>query len=152
MFNIFKKEENEKENNHPSIMAVACLLIHSARIDENYTDKEKKIIKDAIVDQFRKHKNQRPSVDIKKPDFHIHIHIAQKKCNISINSSGPSLHKRGYRSNQFNAPINEVLAAGIIMLSNWNQKEAGFFSFWSHSVICYGGEISVKKGFFWPFR
>ena len=50
MFNIFKKEENEKENNHPSIMAVACLLIHSAKIDENYTNKEKKIIKDAIVE------------------------------------------------------------------------------------------------------
>ena len=50
MFNIFKKEENEKESNHPSIIAVACLLIHSARIDENYTDKEKKIIKDAIIE------------------------------------------------------------------------------------------------------
>ena len=50
MFNIFKKEENEKDNNHPSIMAVACLLIHSAKIDENYTDKEKKIIKDAIIE------------------------------------------------------------------------------------------------------
>ena len=42
MFNIFKKENTEKESNHPSIMAVACLLIHSAKIDENYTDKEKK--------------------------------------------------------------------------------------------------------------
>ena len=50
MFNIFKKEEAEKESNHPSIVAVACLLIHSARIDENYTDKEKKIIKDAIIE------------------------------------------------------------------------------------------------------
>ena len=50
MFNIFKKKENEKENNHPSIIAVACLLIHSARIDENYTDKEKKIIKEAIIE------------------------------------------------------------------------------------------------------
>ena len=50
MFNIFKKEEAEKESNHPSIVAVACLLIHSARIDENYTIKEKKIIKDAIVE------------------------------------------------------------------------------------------------------
>tara|TARA_E500000331_G_C16619698_1_gene439604 strand:- start:42 stop:467 length:426 start_codon:yes stop_codon:yes gene_type:complete len=50
MFNIFKKEEAEKENNHPSIIAVSCLLIHSARIDENYTDKEKKIIKDAIIE------------------------------------------------------------------------------------------------------
>ena len=50
MFNIFKKDKTEKENNHPSIMAVACLLIHSAKIDENYTDKEKKIIKDAVVE------------------------------------------------------------------------------------------------------
>tara|TARA_B100000965_G_C19193201_1_gene584063 strand:- start:104 stop:529 length:426 start_codon:yes stop_codon:yes gene_type:complete len=50
MFNIFKKDESDKENNHPSIMAVACLLIHSAKIDENYTDKEKKIIKDAIIE------------------------------------------------------------------------------------------------------
>ena len=50
MFNIFKKEEAEKESNHPSIIAVACLLIHSARIDENYTDKEKKIIKDSIIE------------------------------------------------------------------------------------------------------
>ena len=50
MFNIFKKEEAEKESNHPSIIAVACLLIHSARIDENYTNKEKKIIKDAIIE------------------------------------------------------------------------------------------------------
>ena len=50
MFNIFKKDKTEKENNHPSIMAVACLLIHSARIDENYTNKEKKIIKDAVVE------------------------------------------------------------------------------------------------------
>ena len=50
MFNIFKKKENEKENNHPSIIAVACLLIHSARIDENYTDKEKRIIKEAIIE------------------------------------------------------------------------------------------------------
>ena len=50
MFNIFKKEETVKENNHPSIMAVTCLLIHLARIDENYTNKEKKIIKDAIIE------------------------------------------------------------------------------------------------------
>ena len=50
MFNIFKKKETDNENNHPSIMAVACLLVHSAKIDENYTDKERKIIKDAIIE------------------------------------------------------------------------------------------------------
>ena len=50
MFNIFKKDVNEKESHSPSIIAVACLLIHSAKIDENYTDKEKKIIKDALIE------------------------------------------------------------------------------------------------------
>ena len=50
MFNIFKKEKTKREDNHPSIMAVACLLIHSAKIDENYTIKEKKIIRDAIIE------------------------------------------------------------------------------------------------------
>ena len=50
MFNIFKKEKTDKKNNHPSIMAVACLLIHSARIDQNYTEKENKIIKEAIIE------------------------------------------------------------------------------------------------------
>ena len=56
MFDIFKKEKAEMENNHPSTLAVACLLIHSAKIDENYTDKEKKIIKDAIVEMGAKSK------------------------------------------------------------------------------------------------
>ena len=50
MFNIFKKEENENENNHPSIMAVACLLIHSAKIDENYSETENQIIKKALLE------------------------------------------------------------------------------------------------------
>ena len=50
MFNIFKKEETDRDNSHPSIMAVACLLIHSAKIDQNFTDKEKKIIKDSIIE------------------------------------------------------------------------------------------------------
>ena len=54
MFNIFKKEETEQNNNHPSIIAIACLLIHSAKIDQNYTDKEKKIIKDAIIEMGAK--------------------------------------------------------------------------------------------------
>ena len=50
MFNIFKKEETDRDTRHPSIMAVACLLIHSAKIDQNFTDKEKKIIKDSIIE------------------------------------------------------------------------------------------------------
>ena len=57
MFNIFKKKETEKENNHLSITSVACLLIHSAKIDENYTDKEKKIIKDALIEMGAESEN-----------------------------------------------------------------------------------------------
>ena len=54
MFNIFKKEEEKKENGHPSLISVTCLLIHSAKIDENYTDKEKKIIKKALIEMGAK--------------------------------------------------------------------------------------------------
>ena len=56
MFNIFKKEETKKNNNHPSAMAVACLLIHSAKIDEHYTDKEKEIVKRAIIEMGAENK------------------------------------------------------------------------------------------------
>jgi putative N6-adenine-specific DNA methylase len=81
------------------------------------------VVKDAIVDQFRKKTNKRPSVDLKKPDLNIHIHISNNYCTVSLNSSGDSLHKRGYRSNKFHAPINEVLAAGIILISDWDVKK-----------------------------
>lgn len=80
------------------------------------------VVKDAIVDQFRKKNNKRPSIDLKKPDLNIHIHISNNNCTVSLNSSGDSLHKRGYRSSKFHAPINEVLAAGIILISNWDIK------------------------------
>ncbi len=81
------------------------------------------LTKDAIVDQFNKKIKKRPSVDVKNPDINIYVHIADSRCTISLNSSGGSLHKRGYRSEKFAAPLNEVLAAGIIMLSNWNNKK-----------------------------
>ena len=81
------------------------------------------IVKDAIVDQFRKKTNKRPSIDLKNPDLNIHIHISNNYCTVSLNSSGDSLHKRGYRSSKFHAPINEVLAAGIILISNWDVQK-----------------------------
>ncbi len=76
--------------------------------------------KDAIVDRFRDDTGERPSVDLKFPDLKINVHIDREKCNISLDSSGDSLHKRGYKLATNIAPINEVLAAGIIMLSGWD--------------------------------
>jgi putative N6-adenine-specific DNA methylase len=76
--------------------------------------------KDAIVDRFRAVKGERPSVDLKFPDLKINIHIDKLFCNVSLDSSGDSLHKRGYKTATNIAPINEVLAAGLIMLSGWD--------------------------------
>ena len=76
--------------------------------------------KDAIVDRFRKDVNKRPSVDTRHPDIRLHLHIFDNKCNLSIDSSGSSLHHRGYRSVTNIAPLNEVLAAGIIKHSGWD--------------------------------
>ena len=80
-------------------------------------------VKDAIVDYFRdKSRGKRPNVDVKNPDVRINVHISNDKCNISLDSSGDSLHKRGYRHVTNNAPISEVLAAGLILLSDWDRE------------------------------
>jgi putative N6-adenine-specific DNA methylase len=81
--------------------------------------------KDAIVDYFSEKFGKRPSVSIKNPDFYINIHISHNDCTISLDSSGESLHRRGYRINQGEAPINEVHAAGIILKTGW-QGESHF--------------------------
>ncbi len=76
--------------------------------------------KDAIVDKFRDTTGERPNVDLKFPDLKVNVHIDRTTCNISLDASGESLHKRGYKTATNIAPINEVLAAGMIMLSGWD--------------------------------
>ncbi|WP_290860849.1 THUMP domain-containing protein [Flavobacterium sp.] len=76
--------------------------------------------KDAIVDQFRAKTGVRPSIDKDFPDLRIHIHLDRDQCTVSLDTSGESLHQRGYRSATNIAPINEVLAAGMLILSGWD--------------------------------
>ncbi|POS02889.1 putative N6-adenine-specific DNA methylase [Flavobacterium croceum DSM 17960] len=78
--------------------------------------------KDAIVDQFRAKTGQRPSVEKDFPDLRINIHIDRDQCTVSLDTSGASLHHRGYRTATNIAPINEVLAAGMLLLSGWDGK------------------------------
>lgn len=78
--------------------------------------------KDAIVDRFREKYGERPNIDVKNPDLKINIHIRQNIVTVSLDSSGYSLHMRGYRKNQVEAPLNEVLAAGLVLLSGWNKQ------------------------------
>lgn len=76
--------------------------------------------KDAIVDKFRNTEGKRPNIDLSHPNLRVNVHIQNDYCTISLDSSGDSLHKRGYRTSTNIAPINEVLAAGLIMLSGWD--------------------------------
>jgi putative N6-adenine-specific DNA methylase len=75
--------------------------------------------KDAIVDQFREKTGQRPSVDKDFPDLRINIHIDRDQVSVALDTSGASLHHRGYRTATNIAPINEVLAAGMLLLAGW---------------------------------
>ncbi len=76
-------------------------------------------VKDAIVDYFRDTTGERPSVRINNPDVLLNIHIAEDRCTLSLDSSGESLHRRGYRQEAVEAPLNEVLAAGMILMTGW---------------------------------
>lgn len=76
-------------------------------------------VKDAIVDFFTERTGKRPSVRTVNPDILINLHIAHDRCTLSIDSSGESLHKRGYRVEQTEAPLSEVLAAGMILKTGW---------------------------------
>jgi putative N6-adenine-specific DNA methylase len=94
--------------------------------------------KDAVVDRFRDRTGTRPSVSLDNPDLRINVHIYKESCTISLDSSGQSLHKRGYRKNQGIAPLSEVLAAGLVILSGWD-KNSLFFD-----PMCGSGTILIE--------
>ncbi|KRO56114.1 MAG: DNA methylase [Cryomorphaceae bacterium BACL11 MAG-121001-bin54] len=96
------------------------------------------VMKDAIADTFRNKFDKRPNVDPEMPDVSINLHIAKHTCTVSLDSSGDSLHKRGYKSDAVTAPMNEVLAAGLILLSDWN-KISNF-----HDPMCGSGTILIE--------
>ena len=94
--------------------------------------------KDAIVDRFRDKEGTRPNVDLDHPTLRINIHIDRNIGTVSLDSSGQALHKRGYKVANTIAPINEVLAAGMIMLSEWN-GQCDFLD-----PMCGGGTILIE--------
>lgn len=76
-------------------------------------------VKDAIVDWFREKTGTRPNISVSNPDIRLNIHIAEDDATLSLDSSGESLHRRGYRQESVEAPLNEVLAAGMILMTGW---------------------------------
>jgi len=80
-------------------------------------------VKDAIVDYFTEQEKPRPSVRINNPDLQLHLHISHNECTLALDSSGESLHKRGYRVENGEAPLSEVLAAGMILKTGWKGEK-----------------------------
>jgi putative N6-adenine-specific DNA methylase len=95
-------------------------------------------VKDAIVDYFTEKSEKRPSVRLTNPDIYINVHVAQDRCTISLDSSGESLHKRGYRLDQTEAPLSEVLAAGMILKTGW-RGETNFID-----PMCGSGTLLIE--------
>ncbi len=77
--------------------------------------------KDAIVDQFKEKTGDRPSINVDDPDVQINIHVSNDQFTVSLDSSGESLHRRGYRDPNHKAPLNEVLAAGMLKIAKWHK-------------------------------
>lgn len=124
-FNVFTEEDIYKKVYDISwenyMTSDGSLAVNATVFSEVFTHSQYIALKtkDAIVDRFRDREGVRPDVDLDHPTLRINIHIDRNICTISLDSSGESLHKRGYKVSSALAPINEVLAAGILMLSGW---------------------------------
>ena len=95
-------------------------------------------VKDAIVDWWMEHGGVRPNVQLTNPDLYLNIHIAGDTITVSLDSSGESLHKRGYRVANTQAPINEALAAGMLLLAGW-QGQSDFYD-----PMCGSGTLLIE--------
>jgi putative N6-adenine-specific DNA methylase len=95
-------------------------------------------VKDAVVDYWVEKAGRRPNVKVSEPDLYINVHIANEQLTVSLDSSGESLHKRGYRVATTEAPINEVLAAGMLLTAGW-QGQTDFYD-----PMCGSGTLPIE--------
>lgn len=143
-FNIFTEEDLYKKiyempwENYMDVKG--SLAVNATVFSDVFTHSQYISLKtkDAIVDRFRDREGSRPDVDLDHPTLRINIHIDRNICTVSLDSSGESLHKRGYKVESTLAPINEVLAAGILMLAGW-QGQCNFLD-----PMCGGGTILTE--------
>ena len=135
-YESIKSIEWEKYMNIDSSFSINSVVFHSKIFNNSKFTSLK--AKDAIADRFRSLFGRRPNVNTLNPEIKIEIHVNKSFCTISLDSSGESLHKRGYKKYNSTAPINEVLAAGIILMSGWDGK-SDFFD-----VMCGTGTILIE--------
>lgn len=99
-------------------------------------------IKDAVADRFRMLIGKRPDVDTSAPDVLINAHIKANRCTLSLDMAGRSLHKRGYRQQKGEAPLNETLAAGLIRLTAYSGEETFI------DAMCGSGTIAIEAALY----
>ena len=135
---VYKEVKKVKWENYMSINQTFAIdsVIYSE--DFNHSKFVAYRTKDAIADYFMEKEQKRPSVRVNNPDLYINIHISHNDCTLSIDSSGESLHKRGYREEQTEAPLNEVLAAGMILKTGW-KGESNFVD-----PMCGSGTLLIE--------
>lgn len=138
-YNAIKAIDWEKYMDVSDTLAIDTVLNSELFTHSQYISQK---AKDAIVDQFREKHSIRPNVDLDKPTLRIHLHIFKDVCTVSLDSSGESLHKRGYRDKTNLAPINEVLAAGLVILSGWD-KRTNFID-----PMCGSGTILIEAALY----
>lgn len=95
-------------------------------------------VKDAIADYWMEHASRRPNVKLTDPDLSLNVHIAGEQVTLSLDSTGESLHKRGYRVANTEAPINEALAAGMLLLAGWH-GQSDFYD-----PMCGSGTLLIE--------
>lgn len=135
LYDEIKKMDWNEYLDTKDTLAIDCVLSSDLFNHSQYLSQK---AKDAIVDQFREKFGERPSVDLDMPTVRINLHISKETCTVSLDSSGESLHKRGYRDKTNLAPINEVLAAGLVLLSGWD-KTSPFID-----PMCGSGTILIE--------
>ena len=111
----------QEHMDNSSTFAIDCTLSDSAITHSQYAALR---VKDALVDQFRERSGERPSVQVERPDLQIRLHIHSDQATLSLDLSGESLHRRGYRVEGAIAPLKESLAAGIVALAGWTRDVA----------------------------
>ena len=137
IYGKIKEMEWEKYMDIHDLFAVDTVLLSKQYKHSGFVSQR---VKDGIVDRFRDRTGRRPSVDLKNPGLRVNIHLTDTHCSVSLDSSGSSLHKRGYRTQPYKAPLNEVLAAGMILLSDWQPDQAFL------NPMCGSGTLCIEAG------
>lgn len=144
VFNLKNEEDlyaETKKLNWPDIFKLDQTFVVDANVfysEITHSQYAALRVKDAIVDQFREKTGKRPWVGKEGADIHIDVHISHNVCTVSLDSSGESLHKRGYRIDTDKAPISEVLAAGIVLLSGYKGEKD------LYDPMCGSGTIAIE--------